>query len=74
MHLFDIAVEGGQHFRESETLTAGDDVTVFDTEFGRMGLAVCYDMMSVEPCPVVLLISSEIASGWHVTMNKVFFL
>ena len=44
MHLFDIAVEGGQHFRESETLTAGDDVTVFDTEFGRMGLAVCYDM------------------------------
>ena len=31
MHLFDIAVKGGQHFRESETLTAGDDVTVFDT-------------------------------------------
>ena len=44
MHLFDIAVKGGQHFRESETLTAGDDVTVFDTEFGRFGVMICYDI------------------------------
>lgn len=43
MHLFDIAVKGGQHFRESDTLTAGNSVTVFETEFGRIGLAVCYD-------------------------------
>jgi predicted amidohydrolase len=43
MHLFDIAVEGGQHFKESETLTPGNEVTVFDTEFGKIGLAVCYD-------------------------------
>ena len=43
MHLFDIAVEGGQHFKESETLTAGNTVTVFETEFGKMGVAVCYD-------------------------------
>ena len=44
MHLFDIAVEGGQHFRESDTLTAGNEITVFDTEFGTMGICVCYDM------------------------------
>lgn len=43
MHLFDIAVEGGQCFKESDTLTPGNEVTVFDTEFGKMGLAVCYD-------------------------------
>lgn len=43
MHLFDIAVEGGQYFKESDTLTAGNEVTVFETEFGKMGLAVCYD-------------------------------
>jgi len=43
MHLFDIAVKGGQHFRESDTLTAGNSVTVFETEFGKIGLAVCYD-------------------------------
>ena len=43
VHLFDIAVEGGQHFKESDTLTAGDTVTVFETEFGKMGLCICYD-------------------------------
>lgn len=43
MHLFDINITGGQSFMESETLTAGDQVTVFDTEFGKMGLCICYD-------------------------------
>lgn len=43
MHLFDIAVQGGQSFKESDTLSAGNEVTTFSTEFGTMGLCVCYD-------------------------------
>lgn len=43
VHLFDIDVEGGQTFRESDTLTAGDQCTVFDTEFGKMGICICFD-------------------------------
>lgn len=43
MHLFDINVAGGQCFKESDTLTPGDSITTFDTEFGVMGLCVCYD-------------------------------
>ena len=43
VHLFDIDVEGGQSFRESDTLSAGDSVTVFDTEFGKVGLCICFD-------------------------------
>lgn len=43
MHLFDIQVEGGQHFQESATLKAGDQVTTFETEFGTLGLCICYD-------------------------------
>lgn len=43
MHLFDISVEGGQTFKESDTLTPGNSVTVFETEFGKMGLCICYD-------------------------------
>lgn len=44
MHLFDIDVKGGQRFMESETFTAGDSVTVFDTPFGKLGLCICFDM------------------------------
>ena len=43
LHLFDINVRGGQAFRESDTLTPGDSITVFDTPFGKMGLCICFD-------------------------------
>lgn len=43
VHLFDIDIEGGQTFKESDTLTAGNKVTVFDTEFCKIGLCICFD-------------------------------
>lgn len=52
-HLFDINVEGGQSFRESETLTAGNEVTVFDTEFGPIGLCICFDFRFQEMAKVM---------------------
>jgi len=30
--------------REAEILTAGDEIAVADTEFGKIGLATCYDL------------------------------
>ena len=44
VHLFDIDVEGGQRFMESDTLSPGDQITTFDTEFGPMGLCICFDL------------------------------
>mmetsp|Transcript_60949 Transcript_60949/g.137841 ORF Transcript_60949/g.137841 Transcript_60949/m.137841 type:complete len:188 (-) Transcript_60949:366-929(-) len=44
VHLFDIDVPGRITFRESDTLTGGDKVTVFDTPFGKIGIGICYDM------------------------------
>lgn len=44
MHLFDIDITGGQKFKESETLSPGSQVTVFNTEFCRIGLMICYDV------------------------------
>lgn len=44
MHLFDIDIRNGQYFMESETLKPGNEVTVFDTDFGKVGLAICYDI------------------------------
>ncbi|MBQ7758276.1 carbon-nitrogen hydrolase family protein [Anaerotignum sp.] len=43
-HLFDINVPGGQYFMESDTFTAGKDVTTFNTPWGKMGLIICYDI------------------------------
>jgi len=43
-HLFDINVTDGQYFRESDTLSHGNEITVFDTDFGRVGLCICFDM------------------------------
>lgn len=42
-HLFDIDVEGGQRFLESGVLSPGNAVTTFETEFGTMGLCICFD-------------------------------
>lgn len=43
VHLFDVDIPG-MRFRESDDFTPGSEVTVFDTEFGRMGAAVCFDL------------------------------
>ncbi|WP_068556343.1 carbon-nitrogen hydrolase family protein [Thermotalea metallivorans] len=44
MHLFDIDIEGGIRFKESDTLGYGGEVTVVDTEYCKIGVAICYDM------------------------------
>ena len=43
-YLFDVDIKGGQYFKESDTLTAGDSCTVFDTEFGKIGICICFDL------------------------------
>ena len=44
VHLFDINIKGGQFFKESETLTSGEGISYFDTEFGRIGHMICFDV------------------------------
>lgn len=44
IHLFDVSIEGGIHFRESRVLSAGDTITVVQTEFGPVGVAICFDL------------------------------
>lgn len=48
VHLFDIDVPGGQRFMESDTLTAGDQITVVDTPLGKLGVAICFDIRFAE--------------------------
>jgi len=45
IHLFDVTIEASlESYTESQTIAAGDNVVVVDTPFGRLGLAVCYDL------------------------------
>lgn len=60
MHLFDIEIEGGQCFKESDTLKAGNEITVFDTEFGKMGICICYDIRFPELARLMVLDGAEI--------------
>ena len=55
MHLFDIRVEGGQSFRESDTLSPGNDITVFDSPWGKLGLCICFDLRFEELARVMAL-------------------
>lgn len=45
MHLFDVDVDDNtRSYRESQWTQAGTEVVTVDTEFGTLGLAVCYDV------------------------------
>ncbi len=45
IHLFDVKIEeNGESYTESETLEAGDHIVVIDTPFGKLGVAICYDL------------------------------
>ncbi|TDH70592.1 hypothetical protein CCR75_005001 [Bremia lactucae] len=44
VHLFDIDVPGKITFKESDTLSPGDSVTLFDTPYCKIGVGICYDI------------------------------
>lgn len=44
IHLFDVELASGESYRESNTVAGGNEAVVADTEFGRVGLSICYDM------------------------------
>jgi nitrilase len=45
VHLFDVVLpDSDENYVESETIESGEHVVVVETPFGRLGLAVCYDL------------------------------
>lgn len=81
VHLFDIDVKGGIRFMESETLSPGNHTTIIETEFGKLGVAICYDVrfpeltrrMALEGAQLVILPAAfNLTTGpahWHLTMR-----
>uniref|UniRef100_A0A671SNI4 omega-amidase n=1 Tax=Sinocyclocheilus anshuiensis TaxID=1608454 RepID=A0A671SNI4_9TELE len=48
IHLFDIDVPGKIRFQESETLSPGNSLSMFETPFCKVGVGVCYDIRFAE--------------------------
>lgn len=81
VHLFDIDVDGGIRFMESDTLTAGENTTVIETEYCKIGVAICYDVrfpelsrnMALEGAKVIVLPAAfNMTTGpvhWDLTMR-----
>ena len=44
IHMFDVDLEGGQSFRESEVFEPGTDAVLAPTPWGQLGMTVCYDL------------------------------
>ncbi|TWG90276.1 putative amidohydrolase [Mesorhizobium sp. J18] len=44
IHMFDVDLDKGESWRESATYQPGSRAVVAEMPFGRMGLAICYDL------------------------------
>ncbi|MBR5503003.1 MAG: carbon-nitrogen hydrolase family protein [Methanobrevibacter sp.] len=60
VHLFDIDVKDKIYFKESDTLTAGNDFTLIKTPFAKIGIGICYDVRFVELSRILALNGAEI--------------
>ncbi|KPU45298.1 2-oxoglutaramate amidase [Oxobacter pfennigii] len=60
MHLFDVELNSGLTFKESSYLGKGNDIVVFDTEYCKIGLAICYDIRFPELSRLLTLKGAEV--------------
>jgi predicted amidohydrolase len=60
MHLFDIDIPGRIIFKESDILKPGQEITVLDTIFGKIGIGICYDMRFPELSRIMALQGASI--------------
>lgn len=44
IHLFDVQLASGENYRESNTVAGGGEAVVADTDMGKVGLSICYDL------------------------------
>lgn len=44
IHLFDVQLASGEVYRESHTVAGGGEAVVADTQWGKIGLSICYDV------------------------------
>ncbi|KZX15312.1 2-oxoglutaramate amidase [Methanobrevibacter cuticularis] len=60
VHLFDIDIKDKIYFKESDTLTSGEEFTVIDTKFGKIGIGICYDIRFPELSRIMALKGADL--------------
>ena len=60
IHMFDVEIEGGVSYCESDTNTAGDRIVLADTELGKLGFAICYDIRFGELFRLMALCGAQV--------------
>jgi deaminated glutathione amidase len=60
IHLFDVDLPGQPPFRESATFTAGDQLVTHETDVGRLGLSICYDVRFPELYRGLMVMGAEV--------------
>jgi omega-amidase len=80
VHLFDIHVPGGICFQESDTLSAGNTLSWFDSPFGRIGLGICYDIRFPEYALALARLTqastttnNETTTTWHHSLTMLIY-
>lgn len=81
LHMFDVDLDNGESWRESAVYRPGDDAAVLNTQFGALGLGICYDVRFPELFAQQALNGAEIlttpaaftkqtgAAHWHVLLR-----
>lgn len=44
IHMFDVQLSDTEVYRESDTISGGETCVLYDTEIGRIGHTICYDL------------------------------
>lgn len=44
LHMFDIEIENGPSYKESEEITAGEEIILAETKLASFGFAICFDI------------------------------
>ena len=60
IHLFDVDLPGQPPHRESAVFTAGEELVTRDTDLGRIGLSICYDVRFPELYRGLMTLGAEI--------------
>ena len=60
LHMFDVEVENTPSYKESDHNTAGNEIVLVDTELGRLGFAICYDIRFGEMFRIMALQGAQV--------------